>query len=106
MTPLQRTMLESLARKGLTIAGTALITRGIVTQDEFSSWLPELTGLALIGVSQGWAMFASWWQQKILGAALALPAGGTKAEAAEVARRPEAPSASLSAHTGVRTIRP
>jgi len=105
MSPLSRAMLESIARRLLTIAGTALITRGLVTQDEFSSWLPELTGLALIGVSQGWSMFASWWQQKILGAALALPPGGTKAEAAEVAGRPESPAASLGSHVEARPMR-
>lgn len=105
MTPLQRAILESIARKLLTIAGTALITRGLLSSDEFNSWLPELVGLALIGASQGWSMFSSWWQQKMLGTAAALPAGATKAEVAEVAKRPEAPPASLPANVEARPMR-
>ena len=59
-----RPVLTAIVRQVLTIAGTALVARGILTQgaaDSFiSDYADQIVGLAIVGASAGWA----WWKAR------------------------------------------
>ncbi len=97
MNPALLGILGALVRWLLTIVGTFLVSKGILTQDEASGYMLELTGVVIALLVAGWAMWVPYIKQKLVNTSLAMPSGSTMNEAKQVIASGAAPPASVQA---------
>lgn len=98
MNPAVAGILGAVVRSLLMLLSGYLVSRGLLTQDEATKYIPELTGVVLGLMVSSWGVWVQYIKAKLTNTALALPAGATLNDAKQVVKDGLAPPATVQAN--------